>query len=121
MRCNSKKGIANFVVASAVADDLNQCFYQLTKELPKFSPKSFNYPGNGKKFIAFALLFSIATASVFLYPCQHKSQKIQNIVVQSENYIYRYDFISKIKEIVSMLTYSRIYGDCSSSQIQYVQ
>jgi ATP/maltotriose-dependent transcriptional regulator MalT len=94
IKCNSKKEITDFINASGEREFFNDLFCELSRENVLLFAK------NKRWLWSISLLIGVClcTAAYLFY---ENAEKANNIIMQSENYLDRYDYISKIKDVIS--------------------
>lgn len=96
MKCNSKREIFDFIDASNEHKLFNELFHKFYQQALPATNKSKRW------IIIFSLFAGISCFCVYWYFFfSGNADKTNNIIVQNENYLDRYNYISKIKEILS--------------------
>jgi DNA-binding CsgD family transcriptional regulator/tetratricopeptide (TPR) repeat protein len=95
IKCNSKKEIVDFINVSGEREDFNCLFRELSKEGVLLFAK------NKRWILAISLLIGIFCLCIAAYVFYGNAEKANNIIMQNENYLDRYDYTSKIEKVVS--------------------
>jgi DNA-binding CsgD family transcriptional regulator/GTPase SAR1 family protein len=95
IKCNSKKEIIDFVNASGEREYFNDIFCELSEESVLLFAK------NRRWILGISLLAGVFCLCIAAYFFYGNTEKANNVIMQSENYLDRYDYTSKIKDVIS--------------------
>ncbi|MDR1362022.1 MAG: LuxR C-terminal-related transcriptional regulator [Holosporaceae bacterium] len=95
IKCNSKKEITDFVNASGEREYFNDIFCELSKESVLLFAK------NRRWLLWIFLLAGVSCLGIAAYFFCGSVEKANNVIMQSENYLDRYDYTSRIKDVIS--------------------